>query len=126
TTASPLHNADTAFTVVGLGRINNILSWPSASMRVGDSVAVTLRTLDPNAVSVRRVAAATTFALAPNANIEFRSGGAGSTTITSVIVPADGSQVTFYVKALASGSGTSTITNANYNTYLPPAVTVIP
>lgn len=126
TAASPLHNADTAFTVVGLGRIDNILSWPSVSMRVGDSVAVTLRTLDPNASIVRRVAAATTFALAPNANIEFRSGGAGSTTITSVIVPADGSQVTFYVKALASGSGTSTITNANYNTYLPPAVTVIP
>ena len=126
TAAAPFHNADTAYTVVGLGRIDNIVGWPSASMRVGDSLAVTLRTWDPNASSIRRNVAATTFTLAPNASIEFRSGGAGSTTITSVIVPADGSQVTFYLKALATGSGTATITNANYSTYLPPAVTVIP
>ena len=126
TASSPFHNADTAYTVVDSGRVDGIVSWPATSMRVGDSVAVTLRTLDPNASSIRRVAAATTFTLAPNASIEFRSGGAGSTTITSVTVPADGSQVTFYVKALVSGSGVATITNANYRTYTPPSVTVIP
>ena len=126
TASSPYHNADTAYTVVDSGRVDGIVNWPSASMAVGDSVAITLRTLDPNASSVRRVASATTFTLAPNANIQFRSGGAGSTTITSVVVPADGSQVTFYVKALVSGSGSATITNANYKTYIPPSVTVIP
>ncbi len=125
TASSPFHNADTAYTVVGLGRLDGIVGWPSASMQVGDSVAVTLRTLDPNASIVRRVAAATTFTLAPNANIQFRSGGVGSTTITSVVVPADGSQVTFYIKALVSGSGSATISNANYQTYT-NTVTVIP
>ncbi len=124
TAASPLHNPDTAYTVVDSGRIDGIVGWPTANLAVGDSVAVTIRTLDPNASSVRRVAAATTFTLAPNASIQFRSGGAGSTTITSVTVPADGSQVTFYVKAIASGSGTATITHPNYKTYSPPAITV--
>jgi len=123
TASSPFHNADTAYTVVDSGRVDGILGWPTVSLAVGDSVAVTLRTLDPNAAAVRRVAAATTFTLAPNANIEFRSGGA---VVTSVVVPVDGSQVIFYVKALATGSGTATISNANYKTYSPPAITVIP
>ena len=121
TVASPFHNADTAYTVVDSGRIDGILGWPPVPLAVGDSVAVTLRTLDPNASSVRRVAAATTFTLAPNSNIQFRSGGA---VVTSVTVPIDGSQVVFYVKALASGSGTAVMTNANYKTYSPPAITI--
>ena len=124
--ASPFHNPATAYVVVDSGRIDGILGWPTGNRAVGDSVAVTLRTLDPNASNVRRVAAATTFALAPNANIQFRSGGAGSTTITSVTVPMDGSQVVFYVKALAAGSGTATITNPNYRPHAPPAITVVP
>ncbi|MCX5756339.1 MAG: hypothetical protein NTX19_09550 [Gemmatimonadetes bacterium] len=39
-------------------------------------------------------------------------------------VPIDGTQVTFDVKALASGSGTAVITNANAKTYSPPAITI--
>ena len=122
TAASPFHNPDTAYTVVDSGRVDGILSWPS-TIAVGDSVLVTLRTLDPNASSVRRVAAATTFTLAPNASLQFRQAGA---TVTSVTVPVDGSQVQFYVKAVAAGSGTATITQANYKTYSPPAITVTP
>jgi hypothetical protein len=123
TASSPFHNPDTAFTVVDSGRVDGILSWPTGNVAVGDSVLVTLRTLSPDLGSVRRVAAATTFALAPNANIEFRVGGA---VVTSVTVPADGSQVQFYVKAKTAGTGTATIANPNYKTYTPPSITVVP
>jgi hypothetical protein len=123
TASSPFHNPDTAYTVVDSGRVDGILSWPTGNVAVGDSVLVTLRTLSPDLGSVRRVAAATTFALAPNANIEFRVGGA---VVTSVTVPADASQVQFYVKAKTAGTGTATITNSNYKTYNPPSITVVP
>jgi len=120
--SSPFHNPATAYVVVDSGRIDSFGNWPGASMHVGDSVLVTLYARDPN-TNVRRVAAATTFTIAPNANIEMRSGNA---VVTSVTIPADGTQVQFYVKALATGSGTALFTNAKYHTYSPPAVTVIP
>jgi len=112
---SPAHNPDTAYTVVGQGRIDPISGWPT-SLAVGDSVAVTLYTRDQNQ-STRNVLAAATFTLAPNANIEFRSGGTSSTVITQVTVPADQQQVTFYIRALASGTGSATITATNYSAY---------
>lgn len=97
----------------GPGRIDPISGWPTSSLKVGDSVQVTLSTRAPNQ-SGYNVAAATTFALSPNANIQFVSGGS---VITSVVVPADGSYVQFYLKGVSSGTGTATITNANYTTY---------
>ena len=92
-------------------------------MVVGDSVLVTLRTKDPNASYVRKVAAATTFTLAPSANVEVRVAGA---VVTSVTVPADASQVQFYLKAKATGTGSVVFTHPFYKTYTPPTVTVIP
>ena len=120
--SSPFHSPATAYVVVDSGRIDTFGGWPSTSMRVGDSVLVTLYARDPN-TNVRRVSAATTFTIAPNANIEMRS---GNVVVTSVTIPADGTQVQFYVKALVSGSGTAVFTNSKYRTYSPPAVTVIP
>ena len=120
--ASPFHNPATAYVVIDSGRVDNFSGWPSASMHVGDSVLVTLQTKDPGG-SNRHVAAATTFTISAIANIEFHVGG---TTVTSVTVPADAAQVQFYVKATATGTGTATFTNANYHTYSPPGVTVIP
>jgi hypothetical protein len=121
--ASPLHTPATAYVVVDSGRVDSPINWPSASMRVGDSVLVTLRTKDPNASYVRKVAAATTFTLAPSANVEVHVGGA---VVTSVTVPADASQVQFYLKAKATGTGSVAFTHPNYKAYSPPTVTVIP
>ena len=111
--ASPLHHADTAYTVVGPGRIDPLIAWPT-SLTAGDSVAITLYARTPTGATGPNVLAATTWTLSPNANIEFRSGGA---VITSVTVPAGAQSVTFYVKALSAGTASATITAANYQTY---------
>ncbi|HEY5490791.1 MAG TPA: hypothetical protein VIK25_06305, partial [Gemmatimonadaceae bacterium] len=121
TLTSPLHTPATAYVVVDSGRVDSPLYWPSASMRVGDSVLVTLRTLDPNASYPRKVAAATTFTLAPGSNVEVRVGGV---VVTSITVPADANQVQFYLKAKATGTGSVTFTHPYYKTYTPPTVTV--
>ena len=115
TVSPPGHLSRNGTVIVGLGRIDPISNWP-ATLRVGDSVQVTLyaRSADQN---VRNVAAATTFALSSNSLLQFVSGGAASAPITSAVVAANGSQVSFYVKAVSAGSGTGTITNANYSTY---------
>jgi hypothetical protein len=113
--ASPAHRPDTAYTVVAAGRIDPLGGWPSV-MQVGDSVAVTLFSRDPDQ-NVRRVLEATTWSLSSNGNIEFRSGGTSSEVITSIQVPAEGNSVMFYVKAVAAGSATATITSQNYSTY---------
>ena len=98
--------------MVGQGTSGPLGSWPT-TLAVGDSVAVTLYARDPSG-NVRNVSGATTFTLTPNANIEFRSGGA---VITQAIVAAGGSSVSFYVKALSSGTGSVTITATNYQSY---------
>ena len=121
---SPAHNPATAYTTVGNGRIDPLQGWPGSSMHVGDSVQVTLYARDPN-TSGRNVLAATTFTLAPNANIQFVSGGVSSTVITSATIPADGQYVQFYLKAVSSGTGSATITATNYTTYV-NTMTVIP
>ena len=112
-TASPAgHNAARGTVNVGLGRLDNIYGWPP-SLAVGDSVLVTMYSRDPGG-SPRYLTAATTFALSPNANIKFVSGGV---TITSVVIPADQYSVQFYVKGVSSGAGSASITNSNYTTY---------
>jgi hypothetical protein len=118
--SSPFHNGDSAYVSVDSGTV--VLSgWPANIAAVGDSVAVTLQVRDPHASAVRRVIAATTFTLTPNANIEFRQGGAA---VTQVTVPADGTQVQFHVKAIASGTGSATIAHANYKRYTTANVTI--
>jgi hypothetical protein len=115
-TASPTgHVPDLGEVKVTLGRIDPISTWPS-TLSVGDSVRVTLSTRDAN-TSPRLVVAATTFTLAPNANIQFVSGGQGSVPITSVTVPADANSVVFYIKGVAAGSGSANITSTNYVPY---------
>ena len=114
-TAAPAGHIPATGTVnVGLGRLDPMVGWP-ASLAVGDSVLVTMYSRDP-ALGVRFVAAATTFALSSSANIRFVS-ATTSNSITSVVIPQDLQYVQFYVKALSSGVGTASITNANYTTY---------
>ncbi len=114
--ASPVHNPDTVYTVVGLGRVDPISGWPS-SIRVGDSVQVTLYARDPSQGTGHLLVAATQFNFTNVSNIQFWSGGANSVQITSVTVPADAQYVTFYVKGLTAGTGSVTITATNYQSY---------
>jgi len=120
---SPAHNPATAYTLVGQGRIDPIGGWP-ASLAAGDSVQITLYARDP-AQNGRYVLAATTFTLAPNAFVEFRSGGANSTVISSVTIPADAYYVYLWVKGVSAGAGSANITATNYQTYS-NTVTVTP
>jgi hypothetical protein len=120
TATSPAHIPDSAYTVVGQGRVDPLGGWPG-SLAAGDSALVTLYARDQNQ-GTHSVLAATTFTLAPNANIEFRSGGA---VVTQVTIPAGQPSVSFYVKALSAGTGSATITATNYQTYT-PSFTVTP
>jgi hypothetical protein len=123
--SSPVHNPATAYTVVGPGRFDPISSWPSSSIKVGDSVQVTLYTRDP-AQTVHYVADTVTVTLSPSSNIQFVSGGANSAVITSVVVPRDQYLVQFWVKGVAQGNGSANITATNYQPYATPTVIVTP
>jgi len=121
---SPAHNPATAYTLVGQGRIDPISGWP-ASLAVGDSVVVTLYARDP-VQNPRYVLAATTFTLAPNAHVQFVSGGANSAVITSASIPADAYYVQFYIKGVSAGAGSAAITATNYQQYTTPTVIITP
>jgi len=125
TATSPPHNPATAYTVVGPGRVDPISNWPTSSLKVGDSVRVWLYTRDP-AQNTHYVADTVTFTLAPNANIQFVSGGANSAVITSVVVPKDQYLVEFWVKGVAQGNGSANITATNYQPYTTPTVIITP
>jgi len=126
TATSPVHTPDTAYTVVGTGRVDPLSGWP-ATLSLGgtDSVLVTLYARAPDQ-NIHPVLAATTFTLAPTANIQFVSGGANSVVITSATILADATYVQFYVKGVSQGTGTADITQANYQTYTTPTITVTP
>jgi len=109
---SPAHNPSTIYTVVDSGRVDPIGGWPG-SITAGDSVLVTLYARDLN-TTTHYVVAATQFTLAPNSNIEFHLAGA---TVTTVTIPANAYYVQFYLVGKAAGSGSVTITNADYKTY---------
>ena len=109
---SPAHNPATIYTVVDSGRVDPLGNWPG-TITAGDSVLVYLYARDLNTNTHYEVTA-TPFTLAPNANIEFHQGGAVVTTVT---IPADANYVTFYLVGKSAGSGSVTITNANYKTY---------
>ncbi|MDQ2666089.1 MAG: Ig-like domain-containing protein [Gemmatimonadota bacterium] len=113
-TASPSGHIPAGGVVnVAPGIIAPIGGWPT-SLVVGDSVLVTLYTRAPDGSTTHPVTAATTFTLGSDANIKFVMGGA---TITTAVVPADGYYVQFYVKAVAAGTASAVISNANYLTY---------
>ncbi len=109
---SPVHNPDTAYTVVAPGRVDPISGWPT-TLAVGDSVALTLYARDQNQ-SVHYVLANTVFTLAPNANVQFVSGGA---VITTATIAAGQQSVSFYIKAVSSGTGSASITATDYSAY---------
>lgn len=101
---------------VGNGRVDGIGGWPTTLS--ADSVQVTLYTRGPD-TGVNPVTAATTFSLGVSGNLQFVSGGASSSVITSVTVPANGNSVTFWMKRLAGGgTATVTISATNYTTYV--------
>jgi hypothetical protein len=124
--ASPFHNPATGFITIGNGRIDPLSGWPGSSLHAGtrDSVLITLYARDPNQ-NTRYVSAATTFTLAPNANIQFVTGGASSTVIMSVTIPANAQYVQFYLQAVSAGTGSATISATNYTSYA-NTMTVIP
>ncbi|MDH5234973.1 MAG: hypothetical protein OEW77_08425 [Gemmatimonadota bacterium] len=113
------HNPITGFVQVGQGRIDALGGWPGAL--ASDSVQVTLYARDQDG-NIRNVSSATTF----NASV---SSGAfelhvGGVAVSSVTIPADANQVSFWLRRLANGSATVTFTNANYATQVTPSVTV--
>ncbi len=104
---------------VGLGRMDNIVSWPSTLTT--DSVQVTLYARDMDGTG-RNVSAATTFNVAvAGSALEVRS-GAGA--VTSVTIPADQQSVSFWLRRISNGTATVTFTSANYTTYVAPTVLV--
>ena len=113
TASPPNHTPATGSVNVGLGRIDGISSWPT-TLKQGDSTLVTLYTRSPDNGTARNVAAATTFSLAADSPIKFAVAGSA---VTSVTVPIDTYLVQFYVKAVATGTASVTITNSNYLTY---------
>ena len=112
-TTSAAGHAGKSYTVpVDNGTIT-LSGWP-ASVKAGDSVAVTLYTLD-QAGSSDNVGIAITFSFAPNSNIQFRQAGA---VITSIVVPANqGNSTTFYVKGLVAGTGSVDVRGGRFTTY---------
>jgi hypothetical protein len=108
----PEHNPSTIYTVVDSGRVDPISGWP-VSILAGDSVLVTMYARDPNQ-GTRNVVAATSFTLAPNANIEFHLANA---TVTTVTIQADAQYVQFYLVGKTAGTGSVTITSSTYRSY---------
>jgi uncharacterized protein YjdB len=115
TASPPSHLPAKGIVVVGAGRLDPISNWPT-SLRAGDSVLVTMYARDASQ-NAHYVSAPTTFTLAPNAYVQFTSGGSQSAVITSVVIPADQQYVQFYLKGVAAGAGSATITSAGYTTY---------
>jgi len=122
--SSPPYNSGTGMTVVGNGRFDPPSGWPSSSMHVGDSVAVTIFARDPNQ-TVRNVVADVPLTLSAGSNVYFMSGGVGSSIITTATIPANAQSVTVYLKPFATGTTSSSISATNYTTYT-NSVTVIP
>lgn len=119
TISAPGHVSVRGAIAIGLGRVDNIGSWPTTLAT--DSVQVTLypRDMDGN---VRNVAAATTFGVAVAGNaLDVAIGGVA---VTSVTIPAGAQQVSFWLRRLANGTATVTFTNADYTTHVSPTVTV--
>jgi len=124
--SSPPFNSATAYTAVSQGHVDQLGNWPTTlSLSTNDSVLVYLYARD-STLGTHPVQDSTTFTLAPNSFIQFVTGGATSTVITSVVIPKDQYYVTFYVKGVSQGTGQATISGTNYVAYNTPAITVSP
>ena len=123
---TPAFYSATGYTAVSQGHVDPISYWPSSlSLSGTDSVQVLLYARD-STQTTHYVEDSVTFTLAPNANIQFVSGGANSAVITSIVIPQDQYYVYFWVKGVAQGTGQATISATNYVTYNTPAITVSP
>jgi hypothetical protein len=112
---------DTSIITVGPGRIL-LGNWPS-SVSVGDTFPEWIYILSPGG-STAVTADTVVFTLASNSNLEFHQDGA---VITTVTIPAGQtySEVGFYIRAKAAGTGSVTITAPNY-TPLTQSITISP
>ena len=110
TFSAPGHTSGTTYIYLGKGK-TQVYTVP-ASIRVGDSVAVSFYTLDP-ASGAKAVAAATSFTLVTNGLAEFRDGAGNA--ITSMTMPAGlYYSPTFYLKGLTAGTATVSVSHADY------------
>jgi hypothetical protein len=110
---------------VGLGMLDFVLTgFPVSSLRVGGTNDVVLCSYGPSWNS-NLLSAATTFSLAPSANVSFSTEAAPSTPITSVTIPADDFCTRFVAHGLVAGAATITISSPNFQT-LVTSLTVKP
>jgi hypothetical protein len=112
TASAPFNNSSTSSIVVDSGVIY-ASGWPG-SVKVGDSVAVTIYSYDAGN-NLRSVGIPITFTLAPNANIVFDAGG--SVTTTTSMAANTYQATTVYVKGVTAGTGSVTITGGRFATY---------
>jgi hypothetical protein len=116
TASPPGHTPAVGMVSVDQGVLASVTGWPT-SLKAGDSTQVVMYVKSPDGSVGRAVAAATTFSLAADANVTITLGGASATSITSFVVPADGSYLQFYIKATSTGTANVTVSNANYVSY---------
>lgn len=110
--SAPGNNGTSATVQVDSGLIV-ISNWP-ASVKAGDSVAVTIYSEDLGG-NARYLSIPVTFTLAPNANIVFDQGGAVTTSIT---IPAGQyNSASFFVKGVSAGTGSVTVKGGRFSTY---------
>jgi hypothetical protein len=101
---------------VNQGHSDPISGWPTALSLTGtDSVQVTLYARDGSNGNVHPVLAATTFNISGNSRVIFYT--TPGAPITSVTIPADSYQITFWVKGTSTGTDSAIqFTNASYAT----------
>ncbi|MFI5311215.1 MAG: beta strand repeat-containing protein [Gemmatimonadales bacterium] len=108
---APGYRPLTASIVVDMGLIG---VYGPTSLKVQDSTVVNIWINDPTGAYADGVVSATTFTLAPNANVQAVSGGATSAAISSVTIPAGDYGAQFWLKGIAPGTGSVTITSSTY------------
>jgi hypothetical protein len=82
-------------------------------MAQGDSVRVTLNLAGPDGTSGAITAAPSTLTFTSSTNFVVTN---GSSVITTLLIPADATSVSFWVRAAGSGTGSLTITSPNFRT----------
>jgi Tol biopolymer transport system component len=92
-----------------------LTGWPT-TLEVGDSAALTIRPGSPDGSRNYTAFNNTTFTLSGGPHLVFSD---GTSTIGSIAVVPNSNWVTptFYVKAVAPGSGTLTVSNPNYQPF---------
>jgi len=110
---------------VDLGTIDfGLTGDPPGPLKVGGTRGVYLCSYGPHG-EYNLLATATTFSLAPSANIRFTTEAAPSTPVTSATIPAANYCTNFVVQGLRVGTASITISSPNYKT-LVTSLTVTP